>query len=137
MHKNAPPVSINQNDGAIAAYTWIAAGLFLYGFTAGVSFLSVTAPLFILVGMFAAALLFGGAFRFLRKRLAAGGGAAKPVGMALTAFLVVAVAGSAYLLFRAIEAPRIAARAELSPAAGASVAGAVPASRHAAERPSL
>ena len=113
MDQNAQAATINQNDGAIAAYTWIAAGLFLYGFTAGVSLLSITAPLFILVGMFAAALLFGGAFRFLRKRLAAGGAAAKPVGMALTALLVVAVAGSAYLLFRAIEAPRIAARADI------------------------
>jgi hypothetical protein len=59
-----------ETAGIWATIVWLASGLFLYMTTEGASLLSWSALLFFLVGMFAAAVIFGVAFYLLQRGVA-------------------------------------------------------------------
>ena len=59
-----------ENHGALATFCWIGSGLYLYLTTEGASFFSWSALGFFLVGMFAAAIVFGAAGYLLQRGVA-------------------------------------------------------------------
>lgn len=72
-HRSSPPgpeqhdAEIRRLHGRLAAFAWIGSALFLYVTSASAEILSVQAAFFVLIGVFAAALVFGNAGYWLQR----------------------------------------------------------------------